>query len=113
MYGRDSNRLEPKRLVPNLITQNTELTHSWVECEMAYCNAAKNLNMHFYRQVKTPPNLVAFYIFANGALSNVLSHTKALLDYYLNSSLLLILYCDLKSFDLEFTYIYYILIKHK
>ena len=113
MYGRDSNRLEPKRLVPNLITQNTELTHSWVECEMAQCNAAKNLKMHFYRQVKTPPKLVAFYIFANGALSNVLSHTKALLDYYLNSSLLLILYCDLKSFDLEFTYIYYILIKHK
>ena len=68
--------------------------------------------MHFCRHVKTPPNLVAFYIFANGALSNVLSHTKALLDYYLNSSLLLILYCDLKSFDLEFTYIYYILRQH-
>ena len=80
---------------------------------MAHCVATKNLNMHFCRHVKTPPNLVAFYIFAYGALSNVLSHTKALLDYYLNSSLLLILYCDLKSFDLEFTYIYYILIKHK
>ena len=113
MYGRDSNRPEPKRLVPNLITQNTELTHSWKECKMAHCVATKNLNMHSYRHAKTSPKLVAFYIFANGALSNVLSHTKALLDNYLNSSLLLILYCDLKSFDLEFTYIYYISIKHK
>ena len=45
---------------------------------MAHCVATKNLNMHFYRHVKTLPNLVAFYIFANGALSNVLSNTKAL-----------------------------------
>ena len=52
MYGRDSNRLEPKRLVPNLITQNTELTHSWEECEIAHCVVdIKNLNMHFRRLI--------------------------------------------------------------